>query len=123
MAAKKILVVEDEPILGLELKEDLIAMGYDVPEVVPDGDKVLPAVIRHKPDLIVLDIKLYGFRDGIEAAGQVRGFYQTPIIFLSSYPESEVKNRVTKTAPIAYLQKPYTSESLMSAIAEALKTE
>ena len=116
----RILIVEDEAILGLELKEDLCAMGYEVPEIVTDGDRVLRAVAAHKPDLILMDIKLYGFRDGIEAAGQVRGFFETPILYLSSYPEAEVANRIRRTSQAAYLEKPCSPEVLQRAIEEAL---
>ena len=122
MNSPVILVVEDEPILGLELKEDLEALGYEVPEVVPDGDLVLAAVIRYHPSLIVMDIKLYGFRDGIEAVLQVRGFYEIPIVYLSSFPVKEVEQRIRRTAPVAYIEKPYDPAKLKDVIAGALAT-
>lgn len=103
----RILIVEDEPILALELKEDLQDMGFSVSEVVADGDMVLHAFLRSKPDVVLMDIKLHGFRDGIDSASQIRGFYKTPIIYLSSFAEADVKDRLTRTAPYAYLQKPY----------------
>jgi len=120
LSKPKILVIEDEAILGLELQEDLTEMGYEVPAVITDGDRVLHAVATYKPDAIIMDIKLFGFRDGIEAAAQVHGFYTTPIIYLSSYPEEEVRSRFQKTSPVAYLEKPHTSESLKKAIELAL---
>ncbi len=114
--AHKILVVEDEPILGLELREDLLASGFDVPEVVQDGDQVMSAVILHKPELIVMDIKLFGYRDGIEAAQRFRPFFEIPVIFLSSYPLEEVESRIKKLNNTIYLEKPYQEQRLVDAI-------
>jgi two-component system, response regulator PdtaR len=91
-----------------------------VPDVVPDGDRVLAAVTTHHPDVILMDIKLYGFRDGIDAALQIRGFYRTPIVYLSSYPIKEVESRIKKTAPVAYLEKPYRLTELRGVIEAAL---
>jgi CheY-like chemotaxis protein len=122
MKSPVILVVEDEPILGLELREDLTALGYEVPEVVPDGDRVLAAVIKYHPSLILMDIKLYGFRDGIDAVLQVKGFYEIPIVFLSSYPREQVEHRLKRTAPVAYLEKPYDPATIKDVIAGALAT-
>jgi two-component system, response regulator PdtaR len=123
MPSATILVVEDEPILGLELQEDLQSLGYKVPEVIPDGDRVLSAVSRHHPDVILMDIKLYGFRDGVDAALQIRGFYKTPIVYLSSYPKSEMEQRVQKTAPVAYIEKPYNLTELRAVIEAALASK
>lgn len=115
-SSPRILIVEDEPILALELKEDLQDMGFSVSEVVADGDMVLHAFLRNKPDVVLMDIKLHGFRDGIDSASQIRGFYKTPIIYLSSFAEIEVKERLGRTAPYAYLQKPYELPRLHQAI-------
>ena len=112
----RILVVEDEPILALELKKDLQDLGFDVAAVIHDGDMVLHTYMRSKPDAVVMDIKLHGFRDGIDAAGQLRVFYSVPIVFVSSYPESEMAERLVRFKSFAYLQKPYEPGSLQSAI-------
>jgi len=116
----RILIVEDEPILALELKEDLRDLGFEVLEVVADGDMVLHAFLRSRPDVVLMDIKLQGFRDGVDSAAQIRGFYKTPIVYLSSYPEGEVGERLTRTAPYAYLQKPYELPRLRQVLTTAL---
>ena len=117
---RRLLIVEDEPILALELKEDLQDSGFDVVEVVADADKVLASFLKHRPDLVLMDIKLYGFRDGIDSAVQIRGFYPTPLIYLSSYPEAEVKDRLERTAPYIYLEKPYNLDRLKEALLRLL---
>jgi CheY-like chemotaxis protein len=113
--------VEDEPILALELKEDLQELGYSVFDVVADGDMVLPAFLKNRPDVVLMDIKLHGFRDGIDSASQIRGFYKTPIVYLSSYPEGDVEERLSKTAPYTYIQKPYELPRLHEAITSAIQ--
>lgn len=103
----RVLIVEDEPILALELQEDLKDMGFEVTDLVSDGDMVLHTFLRQRPDVILMDIRLHGFRDGIDSAAQIRAFYQVPIVFLSSFPENEVESRLVKASPFAYIQKPY----------------
>jgi DNA-binding response OmpR family regulator len=117
----RILIVEDEPILALELKEDLQDMGFVVSDVVTDGDMVLRSFLRDRPDIVLMDIRLQGFRDGIESAAQIRGFFATPIIYLSSLPEKEVEHRLPRTAPYAYVQKPYELPRLKNALDLALQ--
>jgi CheY-like chemotaxis protein len=112
----RILVVEDEPILALELKEDLQDLGFDVADVIHDGDMVLHTYLKCKPDAVVMDIKLHGFRDGVEAAGQLRVFYSTPIVFVSSYAKAEMAERLTRFKSFSYLQKPYEPQALKEAI-------
>jgi len=118
----RVLIVEDEPILALELKEDLQDLGFDVSDVVADGDMVLRSFMRSRPDVVLMDIKLHGFRDGIDSANQIRGFYQTPIVFLSSFSESDVGPRLSKTAPYSFLQKPYDLARLKELITEATQS-
>ncbi|HAP43568.1 MAG: hypothetical protein A2087_08245 [Spirochaetes bacterium GWD1_61_31] len=111
-----VLVVEDEPILALELCEDLTRHGYTVPPSVNDGDMVLANVLKHKPDVIVMDIKLFGFRNGLDEALRIRAFFKTPLVYLSSYSYAEVKEQVERTAPAVYLEKPYDEATLVSTI-------
>jgi len=120
MKAKTILVVEDEAILGMELREDLQALGFEVPEVVPDGDRVLAAVVRHHPDLVIMDIMLYGYRDGIDAANQIMGFYDLPILFLSSHSRSEVEERLKDLPGAGFIEKPYDPEGLRALVEAAV---
>ncbi len=122
MKKKKILVVEDERLTALEIKEDLEEMGIEVPEVVDDADSVTAAYVRHRPDLVIMDIKLFGFRVGIDAADQIHAFYSVPIIFLTSSEKAEVRSRLRQTKQKYFLHKPYDREMLAKAIAKILST-
>lgn len=121
MSTSKILIVEDEPILALELTEDLNQAGYAVCGTVSDGDKVLPAVMQNRPDAILMDIKILGFRDGIEAAARVRGLLPVPIIYLTSKPYAEVSQRIAATQPAWYLEKPYDEAKLLATLKTVLQ--
>ncbi len=116
MNQHKILVVEDEPIEGLALKERLEAMGYNVPEIIADGNEVIQAVLRHSPDLIIMDIRLDSFIDGVDAATRVRLIRDTPVIYLTAYSSEDMKSRAMKVEPVDYLLKPVKDSILESAL-------
>lgn len=112
MSAEKILVVEDEPLVGLEIKEDLENLGYRVPEIVTAGEDVLPSVARHLPDLVIMDIRIEGAVDGIEAAYQLKAEFDIPILYLTAFSDSQTLKRAAATSPDAFLLKPFDEREL-----------
>ncbi len=120
MSAETILVVEDEILVGEEIREDLEQAGYYVPEVVTSGEAVLSSVARHNPDLILMDIRLDSRIDGIDAAQQVKAFENIPIIFLTAYSDTATLARAAEAAPSAYLLKPFNVRELMANVSMAL---
>ncbi|MDC7234174.1 MAG: response regulator [Spirochaetales bacterium] len=120
MSEKRILIVEDEPIIGMELQESLEQAGYSVPEVVRNADGVMPAVIKYNPDLIVMDIYLKSFIDGIDAAQRVKMMKETPIIFLTAYPNDSIRKKAMTINPAAYLLKPIEDSKLLGEIQKVL---
>lgn len=121
MKTKTILVVEDEPIVGLEMQESLQRMGYSVPEIVTSGDQVLDATLRLKPDLIIMDIHLNSFIDGIDAAMRLKLLGGCPIVYVTAYPNAQIRERAMRTSPAAYLLKPLDEDELRKAVADGLK--
>ena len=115
-----ILVVEDEPIVGMQLQESLESMGYEVPPVLDSGDAVPRAVFTYEPDLILMDIKLRSFIDGIDAAKRIKLFRDIPVIYLTAYPSDSCQERALATAPAAYLVKPISDLALRKHIEAAL---
>ena len=115
-----ILIVEDEPIVRMQLQESLEEMGYIVPAIVDSGDEVLAAVVAHKPDLILMDIKLRSFIDGVDAAKRVKLVCDVPIIYLTAYPSKGSQDRADRTSPAAYLVKPINDKTLRENIERAL---
>lgn len=115
-----VLVVEDEPIAGMEMQESLERMGHLVPAVVDSADDVLPAAMACKPDLVIMDIKLKSFADGVDAAARLRLVSDIPIIYLTAYPSQGSQDRALKTRPAAYLLKPVSDAALAASVERAL---
>lgn len=116
-----IMVVEDEALVGMELKETLERYGYSVPALVKKGEDVPEAIIVHKPDLILMDIRLKGFQDGIETAYLVGGEFEVPFVFLSAYSDDETLARALGTRAYGYLVKPFDDKTLRTTIELALR--
>ncbi len=120
MSKEKILVVEDEPLVGEEIREDLERLGYVVPKLLSTSDGIAEEVNRCQPDLILMDIRLEGSADGIDAAFRLKAEFDLPVIFLSAHSDQETLARAMLTAPSAYLLKPFNERELAANIAMAL---
>jgi len=112
----KIMIVEDEMIVGADIQSRLTQFGYDVSEVIPTGEEAVDQAWQFHPDVILMDIKLAGVIDGIEAAARIRSAEEVPIIFLSAYTERKLLERARLSEPYAYIVKPYKDEELRMAI-------
>lgn len=121
MAKETILVVEDEPLVGLEIREDLERLGYTVPDVVSSGDDVMQAVAKNHPALVIMDIKIDGGMDGIEAAYQIKAeFDNIPVVYLTAYSDASTLKRAAETGPDAFLLKPFDERELAANVEMAL---
>lgn len=120
MSSKTILVVEDEALAAMEIKETLERKGYHVPEPIASGDELLNAVIRHEPGLIIMDIKLKSFVDGITAVQRLKLLKSIPVIYLTAYQSPDFQSRAMKTEPVAYLVKPFREGDLLKHVKAAL---
>lgn len=116
----RILIVEDEPIASMQLKESLESMGHEVLETMASADGVLDAVASRKPDLVIMDIHLKSFIDGIDAASRIKLLSPVPLIFLTGYSGQGTIERAMKVGPAAYLVKPVSDEKLRESIDRAL---
>lgn len=116
----KILIVEDELIIAENIKRDLLMMGYAVTAVVTSGEAALRQVSQNVPNLVLMDIKLKGELDGIEAAREIRKKNDIPIIFLTAFTDEKNIRQARLTEPYAYLFKPVELRDLKSNIELAL---
>ncbi len=120
MTDERVLIVEDEGILAIELKEKLEKLGYNVPATASTGAEAIELAANHRPDLILMDIVLKGDMDGIEAAGKIHSTLKVPIIYLTAYADDGTVKRAKVTEPFGYLVKPYNEKELQIALEMAL---
>lgn len=120
MEKLRILVAEDDMVVGMVLVDRLTKLGYDVIKLVSSGEEAVDYVGGTQPDLILMDIKLAGRMDGIEAATAIRAQHNIPIIYVSAYTDDPLLERAKKTDPFGYLVKPYGERDLRTAVEMAL---
>ncbi len=105
MAVAQIMVVEDERITAKDIKIALESAGYGVADLVFSGEEAVRRAEELQPDLVLMDIKLEGEMDGIEAATQIRERYDIPVIYLTAYSNAGIVQRAKMTEPAGYLLK------------------
>lgn len=120
MTKTRILIVEDEIIVGLDIQHELTGLGYRVTGVVASGQEAIQSASQTKPDLVLMDIRLAGEMDGIAAAQQIRQNVSVPIIYLTAYADAETLQRAKITEPFGYIIKPYQERDLHITIEMAL---
>lgn len=116
MANIRILIVEDEFIIAEDLKLQLKKLGYEVTGIANSYDKALDLIRAEEPDLMLVDIKIKGEKDGIELAATVKKTYDFPLIFLTSHADSKTVERAKEVHPNGYLIKPFEREDLYTSI-------
>jgi PAS domain S-box-containing protein len=121
MAQPKILIVEDETIVAMDLAVTLRRLGYDVGGMVGTGAAAIETARAIKPDLILMDIRLRGPIDGIEAASVIRSEHDTPIVFLTAHADADTVERSKAASPHGYLVKPFDERALHRAVEIALR--
>ncbi|HQY92544.1 response regulator [Caldilinea sp.] len=102
----KILLVEDEAIVALDIKTRLLHLGHEVVGVTSSGEDAIKAVEATRPDLVLMDIRLRGKLDGIEAAQQLRARFDVAVIYLTAYGDDATLQRAKLTEPYGFLIKP-----------------
>jgi two-component system cell cycle sensor histidine kinase/response regulator CckA len=120
MEAIKILVVEDEAITAMDIKNRLSKLGYSVLGTSDTGKEAIKLTKKMHPNLILMDIVLKGDMTGTQAAQEISQQYSTPIIFLTAYKDEETFNRAKVSGPYGYITKPFEMRDLSNAIELAL---
>ena len=116
----KLLIVEDEPIVALDLKQEVEQLGCEVIGVAESADEALVAAGVHRPDLALMDVRIVGSVDGIQTAGLLRAAYRVPVVFLTSYSDETTIARAAREMPYGYLTKPFQSGELKATLQVAL---
>jgi len=116
----KILVVEDETIIAMEIQDRLKRLGYQVSAIVTSGEDAIDKVDELKPELVLMDIMLEGDMDGVQAAEQIREKYDVPVVFVTAYSDDDTLQRAKITEPYGYILKPIEERELHTIIEIAL---
>lgn len=118
----RILVVEDEFAVAMELEDRLENLGYDVVAHELRGREAIARAEETQPDLVLMDIRLDGRMDGIEAAQEIRNKLHVPVVFVTAYSDDDTLKRAKETAPFGYVIKPFEERELYASIEVALST-
>jgi|WetSurMetagenome_2_1015567.scaffolds.fasta_scaffold00010_20 two-component system, response regulator PdtaR len=116
----KILVVDDEAIITMQLEERLHAMGYTVAGMAASGEDAIEKARRLSPDLILMDIVMPGKLNGIEAAQAIISELDIPVVFVTSYADDAIIEKAKQVRPYGYIVKPFNELEIKAAIEVAL---
>lgn len=117
----RILVVEDEFLIAMSVEGDLRDGGYDVVGIARSADDGVAMAKAERPDMVLMDIRLVGTRDGVDAALEIHKATGIRCIFATAHVDPETVARAQPAAPLVWLHKPYGRDSLLSAVEESLR--
>jgi diguanylate cyclase (GGDEF)-like protein/PAS domain S-box-containing protein len=120
MLASKIMIVEDEGIIAMDIRSQLEGFGYEVVATAFSGGQAITLATQHVPDLVIMDIVLKGKMDGISAAQAITESLHIPVIFLTAYSDPATVMRAKATGAYGYLIKPFRPDELHASIEVAL---
>ena len=115
----RVVIAEDEAIVRLDLKEILVAAGYEVVGETGRGDEAVTLVEQHGPDLVILDVKMPGM-DGIRAAREITSRHKVAVLLLTAFSQRDLIEEARDSGVSAYLIKPFQPRDLLPAIADVL---
>jgi response regulator NasT len=113
--ARRVVVAEDEALIRLDVVEMLRDAGYDVVGEAGDGEQAVRLAEEHKPDLVVMDVKM-PVLDGISAAERIAGARIAPVVLLTAFSQREMVERARDAGAMAYVVKPFTAADLLPAL-------
>ena len=115
-----ILVVEDEAMIGMEIRSRLSNLDFRVVAVVDSGEKAILSAEEHLPDLILMDVHIKGNIDGIETAKRIQASRDVPVIYLTAHSDIETLQRAKESGLFGYVLKPFEERDLLVAIETAV---
>lgn len=108
----KILIVEDEAIIAMDILNILKKLGFLESEVVTSGEESIRKAADMRPDLVLMDIKLKGKLDGIQAARQIINQFSIPVVYLTAFGDEVTIKKAEDTNPLGFIQKPFEEREL-----------
>ena len=112
----RILIVEDEQIIAADLEAKLLGMGHRVVGSAASGEEAILLAERMRPELVLMDIRIQGGMDGVEAARRIQALTGVPVIFITAYGEMFLSNPGLMVPPAICLSKPFSLYQLRAAL-------
>jgi PAS domain S-box-containing protein len=116
----RILILEDDRVVARDIQRQLTRIGHEVLGMAVRGEDAVALALEMRPDLVLMDIRLGGEVDGVEAASQIRRQCQSPVVFLTAYSDDDTLRRASEAEPFGYLLKPFEDSQLRTVIEMAL---
>jgi len=116
-----VLIVEDEILIADELSERVSRLGFSVIAAVDSAEEGIEIAVSERPDLVLMDIRLRGEKDGVEAAQEIRQQVDVPIVYLTAYSDRLTVERAKKTDHDGFILKPFHKRELQSTIEVAMQ--
>jgi len=120
MKPAKVMIVEDDRVVARDIRQQLERMGHSVVAMTAEGEHAASLAAGAEAELVLMDIRLRGAVDGVQAAQQVRAQCEIPVIFLTAYADDETIRRASLTEPFGYLLKPFEDAQLRTVVEMAL---
>ncbi len=120
-AEPRVLIVEDEILIAEELTERLSNLGFAVIAAVDTAEEGIAIAIRENPDLVLMDIRLQGRKDGVQAAKEIRQQMDVPIVYVTAYSDPLTVQRTIGTEYDGFILKPFHRHELQSTIDVAMR--
>jgi CheY-like chemotaxis protein len=120
LPSAQILIVEDEALIAYDLARRLRRFGYRVVGLVATGPEAIEKAVTLRPDVVLMDIRLRGEMDGIEAAQSIQARAPIPVVYMSVFTDPATLARTTRTHAAGYLRKPFQNDKLQQALHQAL---
>lgn len=118
-AVRRVLIVEDEFLLAIEIEDMVQRLGFAVCECVATGPAAMSAASRHRPDIVLMDVRLAQGSDGIETAKEIRAQFGIRAIFISAHTDPATMSRMTSAEPVGCLTKPCEAHLLAALLEKA----
>ncbi|MFP4382968.1 MAG: response regulator [Spirochaetia bacterium] len=117
---KKVLIVEDESVVALDIRRRLESLGYHVVGCATSGNRAIEFIKNEPPDVILMDIKLKGDIDGLDTARLVRNQWDIPVVYVTAYADMETIQRAKITNSFGYVLKPFQDREISVAVEMAI---
>lgn len=117
----RILIAEDDVFVGVQYEDVLTEAGYQIIDIVPSAQEAIEAALDHNPELVIMDVRLAGSRDGVEAALEIFKRFGIRSIFATAYSDPEIHARAEAAHPFAWLVKPVAPQKLLSSVQAAFE--